>query len=327
MKMAGVMTPVRISKKRLLRWDYNGGRLSVRSTLAYHSLNQESAGFIRGVDAYKVGALARSNPSPEGFRDAHAIRFASRIEWEESENLTLSLTPYARSTEMSFLMTFLPSDALEENGHDSFGALATAYWSFDGGHSLIVGADAEFTDGFLRETQSRPSFGSFPQGVHYDYGVESRVLAGYVQGEYWVTPRLKLTAGLRLDQTHYDYTNNTDTNTVGRYQRVASRDDDFTVATPKLAALYQVSDQASLYMRYARGARAPQTTDLYRLQINQDVGEVETETLDSIEGGVRGVWRGIAYDFTGYFAEKENFFFPRYGWFQRTRWQNTACRI
>ncbi len=296
-------------QKALLRWDREEGRLSIQTTLAAHNLNQETAGFIRGDDAYKNSALARTNPSPDGFRDAQAVRLASRIDWAQSDNLTLSVTPFLRWNEMSFRQTFLPSQAIEENGHWSVGALSAAYWSFEGGHDLIVGFDTEITDGFLSEVQDLPDIGSFTQGVHYDYDVLATVVAGYVHGEWQTLPRLRITGGLRVEYTNYDYTNNTDANTVGRFQRPADREDDFITVTPKLGAIYEASDEIDLFARYARGARAPQTTDLYRLQINQQVGDVDAETLDSIEAGLRGNWGWLTADIAAYYAVKRNFFF------------------
>ncbi len=297
-------------QKVFLRWDFEQGALSIRTTLAANNLNQESAGFVQGEDAYKNSALSRLNPTPNGFRDAQAVRFSSRIDWERSESLTLSFTPFARWTDLTFPQTFLPSQALEENGHKSVGLLSSAYWSFDGGHQIIIGADVEVTDGFLREEQFLPDIFSFTQGVHYDYDILATVLAGYARGTWAATPRLEITGGLRLEYTEYEYETNTPADTVGRFQRVPDRTDTYFTATPEIAAFYALTDEAGVYARYARGARAPQTTDVYRLQINQEVGDVEEEVLDSIEVGFRGLfWRGAAVEVAAFFAEKRNFFF------------------
>ncbi len=69
--------------------------------------------------------------------------------------------------------------------------------------------------------------------------------------------------------------------------------------------------EISYYANYARGQRAPQASDLYRLQNLQVAGEVEEETLDSFEIGLRGaVLRdALIFDLAAYVAEKENFFF------------------
>ncbi len=296
-------------QKYLFQWTYAGEGMDIHTTFAAQNLNQESAGFVRGPDVFELSELSRENPTPDGFRDARSIRFASRIDLTRSDRLTLSFTPYARWNEIDFRLTFLPSQALEESGHWSVGLLSAAYWDFGGGNGLIAGFDAEYTDGFLREEQFIPTVFSFTQGLHYDYDVAAVVLAAYAQGTWVPVPKVTFTAGLRLEYTGYDYTNNTDADIVGRFLRPADRTDDFLVPTPKFGVVYEVSPNIAAFFRYARGARAPQTTDLYRLQINQTVGEIDPEVLDSVEGGLRGQYGLLSFDMTAYFATKRNFFF------------------
>ncbi len=296
-------------QKASLRYDFDGDDTRVRAVLAGHNLNQETAGFIRGPDTYLDRDLARTNPNPEAFRDTRALRGAVRVERDLSDQLTLSITPYGRWTEMDFLMHFLPSQALEENGHKSFGTLSSLYWTFDDTSELIVGADIEVTDGSLRETQSLPSFGSFTQGPHYDYDVLAVVAALYAHGEWQATGRLRVIGGVRWEYTHYDYDNKLPSNTVGRFQRPANRTDGYSVVTPKFGVVWDVGPATALFINYARGARAPQTTDLYRLQINQSVGDIREEKLDSIEVGTRGQTAGISYQAAAFYMTKRNFFF------------------
>ncbi len=296
-------------QKLLLRWGFENGPLSVTTTLTAQNLNQETAGFIRGPRAYESSAQSRTNPTPDAFRDARSVRFASRIEWEGDGGFSYSVTPYLRWTELAFRLTFLPSQALEENDHASAGVLGTVYWESAQGHEIIFGADLEVTEGSLREFQSIPTVFSFTQGLHYDYDITALVGAGYVQGTWNLTERLDLTGGVRIEATRYDYNNNTDADVVGRFLRPADRTDTFVTVTPKISALYALNEDMVFYARYARGARAPQTTDLYRLQINQQVADVEVETLDSIEGGVRAVLGRLSADLSGYYAVKRNFFF------------------
>ena len=63
--------------------------------------------------------------------------------------------------------------------------------------------------------------------------------------------------------------------------------------------------------RKARGSRAPQASDLYRLQSQQGTAEAEVETLDSFEIGVRGSLAegDLIFDIAAYTADKDNFFF------------------
>ena len=81
--------------------------------------------------------------------------------------------------------------------------------------------------------------------------------------------------------------------------------------TPKLGLVYEASEAISLYANYARGSRAPQASDLYRLQSQQGVAEAEVETLDSFEIGARGSLADgdLVFDVAAYTADKDNFFF------------------
>ena len=57
-------------QKLNLRHDYSGDIWSISSALQFANLNQETAGFIQGFEAYKDPDLKDSNPNPEAYRDA-----------------------------------------------------------------------------------------------------------------------------------------------------------------------------------------------------------------------------------------------------------------
>lgn len=288
---------------------HDDGPDRIKFLVSGQNLNQETAGFIRGFEAYRDGDLARSNPNPEAFRDAWALRASARWDRDLNDGMTLSITPFARVNDMEFLRHFVPDQSLEETGHWSAGAQSALYIDLEGGHTLVAGLDLEYTDGYLKETQARPSFGSFPQGIHYDFEATQIVVAPYVHAEWQVTPTTRVTTGVRFDWTRYDYDNKTTSNTVGRFQRPADRTDDFFNVTPKLGVVQALSDDVEIYANLARAARAPQVTDLYRLQVNQAVGDVESETLDSIEIGTRATIGPVTASLAAFYAEKDNFFF------------------
>jgi len=296
-------------QKLTFRSDYKTGKTHLIALLHAQNLNQETGAFIRGADAFENRSLAKTNPNPEAFRDARSVRAAMRIERDLGSDDKLVVTPYVRWNDMDFLLHFLPSRALEESGHQSAGVQSTYYRNFEGGHEALVGVDVEVTDGFLKEIQSLPSFGSFPQGVHYDYEVVSTVVAPYIQLEYQVSTWLRASAGLRYEYTKYDYENLTDSNTVGRFQRPSDREDDFSNFLPKFGLVADVNENTVGYVNYSRGARAPQTSDLYRLQSRQSVGDIKSERLDSIEVGLRGSLWGAQYQVSGFYMKKRNFFF------------------
>lgn len=288
---------------------HESGADTFKFLISGQNLNQETAGFIRGFEAYRQSDIARSNPNPEAFRDAWSLRTSLRWDREISPAMTLSVTPFARVNDMEFLRHFVPDQSLEETGHWSAGALTSLYVDLEGGHSIVAGLDLEYTNGYLKETQSRPTFGTFTQGIHYDFEATQTVVAPYVHAEWQVAPKTRVTTGVRFDWTRYDYDNRTASNTVGRFQRAADRTDDFFNVTPKLGIVHEVTEGTEVYANIARAARAPQVTDLYRLQRNQVVGDIDSETLDSYEVGARTQVGPVSASLAGFYAEKDNFFF------------------
>ncbi len=294
-------------QKMSLRHDYAGDAVRVRTILAGYNLNQETAGFVEGPAAYRDTALRRANANPNSFRDARGVRLSSRVDLDLGDGVTLSLTPYARWNEMAFRLHFFPSQALETNAHWSLGAQNALYID-RGGVSAIAGLDMDYSKGDLTEFQSISNVGSFTQGLHYDYEVAATSLSPFASISVDIAPRLKATAAARLDHTRYEYDNRTGAGTVGRFLRPGDRKDRFTTVSPKFSLAYDAG-RANIHASYARGARPPQTTDLYRLQINQTTAPAAPETLDAFELGVKGAAGAIRYEAAGYFMWKRNFFF------------------
>ncbi len=287
-----------------LRKDLDLGDWGLTWQASFHNLNQETAGFIRGEDAYLDDDIRFTNPNPEAYRDSKSIRSHLKLSKEVGGDQSLVIMPYARWTDMEFLRHFVPGQATEKVGHWSVGALNSYY-----GKNFILGLDAEFTNGFLDEFQDGPSRFSFVQGAHYDYEVEAITVAGY--GEYGLTlgENTELSFGARAEYVDYAYNNKIDTVDVGRFRRVDDRSDNFFVITPKIALSHQLSDGLSLYARAVRGARSPQVADLYSLQIQQNPGEIKSETLDSFEAGLKYGGRSVSLEAAAYVMEKDNFFF------------------
>lgn len=296
-------------EKAQLRYDYALPGTLVRATLTAVNSAQDTAGYITGHNAYKDDALRKANFDPGAYRDGWAVRGAIRIERELGEGQKLTLTPYARTNGMNFLMHFQPGQPIERNGHWSGGLLTGYHLDFKGGHQLVFGFDTEYTDGYLKENQSGATSGLYVQGLHYDYAVKALVLAPYVHSVWRLDPATALTAGLRFEYTRYDYRNLAANGIAGLFQRIPDRIDEFTDATPKLGLTHAFSDGLTGFVNLARGARAPQTADLYRLQWKQVPGEAKSETLDSIEIGMRGRVERLRYELAVWHMRKRDSYF------------------
>ena len=297
-------------QKLYLAHAFEAGDWDGLAWLSATNLNQETADFIQGPKAYRDRDIAKSNDDPLAFRDAQSARLAVEFV-REGETIDVKATPYARWQEMEFRQHFLPYRGFEESGHSAFGLQTRADWTASETVNLRFGFDTDFANGYLVETQTLPSFGPFPQGVHYDYDVDTEVYALWAELDWQATDKLKLLAGLREEVQLYDYRTHAPVGINGRFNVAANRSDDFEMFTPKLGLVYDISEFNSVFVNIARGQRAPQASDLYRLQSQQLPGEARVETLDSFEAGLRGSLMGgvLAYQVAAYTADKDNFFF------------------
>lgn len=278
--------------------------------LSASSLNQETASFIQGPRAYRDRSLRETNPNPEAFRDAWSARLGARLSNEVGPG-TLTLMPSLRTQAMIFSQHFLPYGGIEKNAHTGGGLMARYDLLSSGRINWRFGADADLATGYLKEIQPEPNPNpAFPQGVHYNYSVDTSTFALWGEADIQLTDSVRLLAGLRGESHDYDYTTRTPAGINGRFNVPEDRTDDFVFLTPKLGLVWQL-DWGEAYANYARGARAPQVSDLYRLQNLQVPGEVRTETLDSLEIGLRGggLDGRLDYDLAAYWMDKSNFFF------------------
>lgn len=305
--------------KLYLRTLWEFGESTFTAGFSATSLRQNTAGFIVGPEAYKDPAINRSNPNPEAFRNADSHRLYGV--WKKTiAGFGIDLRPYARRSNMQFLQHFLPGQPLEENGHISAGMLSS-FTLERGKQTWIAGVDIEWSDIFLRQTQTGLTEGSDflretrPEGKHYDYEVLSHSFAPWLQADIKISGKLTLSAGIRLEYMRYDYSNNMlsgNTRDDGSncelggclYSRPESRSDTFTNVAPKLAINYRLNSSTAIFASLSRGFRAPQATELYRLQSGQQVADLNSERLDSFEMGWRMIRERLRSEMSVYFMRK-----------------------
>jgi outer membrane receptor protein involved in Fe transport len=287
------------------------GDWTLTGWLSATNLQQETAGFLQGPKAYRDRDAARTNANPEAWRNASAVRAALRLDGPLGYDTRLVVTPYARWQDMTFIQHFLPYQGIETNQTLSAGMQSRLEWEITPAWTLRSGADLEIVSGDLAEVQERASFGPFPQGVHYDYTVETRMLAlwGEATRAYgnWT-----FVLGLRGETITYDYRTRAPVGTFGRFQVTPDRTDDYSFLTPKLGVEREF-DWGHLFLNLARGARAPQASDLYRLQSAQVPGEIDVETNDSVEIGLSselwGLVPDLGFEIVAFASRKDNYFF------------------
>jgi len=294
---------------------YQGGKWQIKNVLAVTNLNQETAGFISGFEAYKDAALKRQNPNPEAFRDSQSMRVYSQISYVENNTTSLTITPYVRWTDMQFLMHFLPWQPLEENSQTSVG-MQVQFQKDYGDLTWLSGIDADYTQGQLTETQADDFSPTLPAGIHYDYKVNASVYSPFAQLQWLATQQLSLSAGIRYERTKYDYNNRLSAGSacaVGiencRFSRPEDQVVDYDEWSYQINANYALANNQRLYAQYSTGYRAPQATELFRLQAGQTVAELDAENVHSIELGLRGQTQAFFYDVTLFSMQKDNFIF------------------
>jgi outer membrane receptor protein involved in Fe transport len=301
------------------RRDVAGGSLDLG--FSFSLLDQETAGFIVGEDSYRDPVARLSNPNPESYRDADSQRLSAR--WRPGDNTPergLEVQAQLRRSRMDFLQHFLPGKPTEDNGQVSVSAAVLAYRPL-GSAELTAGLDLELARGTLREFQTAPETGTppRPQGLHYDYHARQWLAAPWAQLELPLARRWTLTTGLRIEWLRYDYENEMlDGNTrddgtactpACLFSRPADRNDAFLTAAPNVGLVFRATPATSWYATLTRGFRAPQAAELYRLQGAQSAADLDAETLDSLELGVRWVGDALRAEVAAFGMEKRDYIF------------------
>lgn len=307
-------------QKLSLKHQWTGRDITSKTHLSMVNLNQETAGYIRGENAYRDPLLWKTNPNPEAYRDAQAIRLSSQLSGSR-KNDEWQITPYFRHSSMNFLQHYLPGKPREKNGQTSGGVQSSLKKSLDNKINLWLGADLEWANMWVDEFQAN-SLGSADnvryQGQHYDFEVDSQQIAAFANLERPVNDKLSLEAGLRIETIHYDYQNNMLSGTSRdngspcnssdgscRYFRPADRSDSIDNYNFQMGVKYQLNPQLSVYSRIASAYRAPQINELYRLQKEQQITDIKSEQLESVEAGMRFTKNALSAEFNLYRMNKQ----------------------
>ncbi len=307
-------------QKMSLQHRYQASTYQVSSLLSATNLNQETSGFIRGKGAYAL-ADWKDNPNPEAYREASSVRISTRIENRvDSQDTHWQVTPYYRRSKMRFLQHYLPGQPWEENGQTSAGVMSSIRWMPESDLTLWFGAEAEVASMQVKEYQAdvfisagNPRF----QGAHYDFSVDSDLLAVFVNSEWQWREHWFAELGLRYERLNYDYDNQLlsgtgkdDGTTCGggacRYLRLDDREDRFANVSGHVGVRTDLANGWHAYTRLARAYRAPQINERYRLLAGQSAEEFDKKQIDSLEFGVRYEQDTMRFRLSSYYMRKED---------------------
>ena len=296
---------------------------ALKATLT--NLNQETAGYINGLDSYKDEDFSKRNFNPEAYRDANSQRISLRLT-RENNNTVDAVTAYIRNNDMKFFQHFLPGTPLEENNHTSVGAVFQRISDYEA-FSFVRGFQFDLAKAELTETQkdalttsSAFNNATRPQGKHYDYQVDSFVYAIFAGIEdFYINDHLNLFADARAEFIEYDYSNNMisgNTREDGTncgfggcyYNRPADRTDNFNEISARMGLVTNF-EEINYFAQISLGFRPPQINEAYRLQKKQNVTDLNSETLTMLEVGSRYEWDSIMGSISVYKSKKKNSIF------------------
>ena len=232
----------------------------LRVDLAGTILDQQTAGFITGQDAYRDEALSRSNPNPEAYRKAHALRLTGCSAPAHDERDAVRVSPVSAQL-ADGVPAALPA---REAGRGKRAGKPRAHEQPDLGQRPRLVAHRRRrprAGGQLparvpgrtdhRRSRHQPTRSARPDDTTITKSPRTwRQPTRRPRGR--CRPAGRSPAGLRAEYVRYDYDNrmlagNTDENgvpcgTTGcLYSRPADRDDSFDALAPKLGAV--VHDQ------------------------------------------------------------------------------------
>ena len=288
-------------------------------------LDQETAGFITGYKAYEDEALRNENLNPDAYRDADSERLSVR--WIPAADHPWAGTDFRAYLRRSGhgLPAALPARQAARgkrpverrpDGHQPAGLSAPD-------NRLTSGVDVEIASGYLKETQDGDSgLGIDParpalrlRRAELSRSPPSR-RSDLPLAEAWT-----LQLGLRAEYMLYAYDNQMlDGNTRDdgtpcdpapcRFNRPADRSDDFLNVAPECRpALPDLARSWPHISTSTRGFRPPQATELYRLQAQQSVADLDSETLDSAELGLHWQTGITRVELATFAMKKRNFIF------------------
>ncbi len=253
-----------------------------------------------------------SNP----LRKTKYMRLSTQWDKAEGDNF-YSLIPYYRYRTNDYTATWNQNMPKVESEVQTIGLLALANFEHNNDSETTVGLDIELTEGDqlsyqpLDFTTSGWGADTFVKGEKfYDDTTKYISISPYIQYKRDLTENLSLTLGARYDYAQYDFDNH-----LGVYGDIGhgkisieDRDDDFSHLSPKASLNYHLTDDSSVYLRYANSFRLPSAGSIYHLTVKDDgnAKAVDPETSDTYEIGYKANWKTVFFDSAIYYMDVDD---------------------
>lgn len=239
-------------------------------------------------------------------------------QWDKADgNNFYSLIPYYRSRTNDYTATWNSNMPKVESEVQTLGLLALANFEHGSDSETTVGLDVELTEGDqlsyqpLDFTTSGWGADTFLEGEKfYDDTTQYLALSPYVQHKRSLTEKLDLTLGARFDYAKYDFDNH-----LGVYGDIGhgkisieNRSDNFNHFSPKASLNYHLTDDSSVYLRYANSFRLPTAGSIYHLTTKDDgdAKAVDPEVSDTYELGYKANWKSVNFDTAVYYMDVDD---------------------
>jgi len=259
-------------------------------------------------------------------------------QWDQmNDESYFSLIPYFRHRTNDYTATWNKNMPKVQSTVNSLGLLALSNFMHTEGNETTLGIDFEYTEGDQLSYQpldfATSGWGAdtFVKGEKfYDDTTSYTSISPYLQHKRSLSENLDLTIGFRYDYAKYEFTNH-----LGLYGDIGhgkisleNRDDDFSHLSPKASLNYHLSENTSMYLRYANSFRLPTAGSLYHLTTkDSDVTKpVDPETSDTYEIGYKGNFDNITFDAALYFMDVDDGIVHAYN-DQGQRYLTNASRV
>ncbi|MDX2368603.1 MAG: TonB-dependent receptor [Colwellia sp.] len=242
-------------------------------------------------------------------------------QWDKVDgNNFYSLIPYYRYRTNDYTATWNQNMPKVESEVQTLGLLALANFEHNSDSETTVGIDIELTEGDLLSYQPLDYEGepnwkgetdTFVEGEQfYDDTTQFISISPYIQHKRSLTEKLDLTLGARYDYAQYDFDNHLGVyGDIGHGKiSVENRSDDFNHLSPKASLNYHLSEDSSIYVRYANSFRLPTAGSLYHLTTKDDgdAKAVDPETSDTYELGYKANWETVSFDTAIYYMDVDD---------------------
>ena len=285
------------------------------------NINQETAGYI---SSYK-SELRLTNANPEAYRDAKSLRFNALLT-QIKNNFEFQLRPYLRYSKMDFIQHYLPGMPVEKNSQTSSGLNFLMDVKSFLNHKLSFGINFEMAGIQLEEFQENKLTTSSafnnavrPQGLHYDFEVDTNLIALFLSHEFTTDDDYKIFSNIRTERLNYDYDNlmldgrtRADGSACGfggcYYSRPADTDISFSDSSFRFGFSRQVMTN-EFFLQFSKGFRPPQINELFRLQKGQALADLNSEKIDSLEFGILSTGDNFLNKFVVFSSKKINYIY------------------